>query len=119
MFDCLREAETLAEAIDDPRRLGRISAYLTEYFRRVGDSDRAVAAGQHALALAESVNDVGTQVVANVLLGYVYYPRGDYRQAIEVLQKVVTALTGDLTHEHFGMAGFPSILSRSWLAWCL
>src|SRR4029453_18495597 len=105
VFDCLREAETLAEAIDDHRRLGQISAYMTEYFRRVGDSDRAVASGQHALALAASVKDVGTPGVANAILGNVYYACGDYRQAIEVLQKVVTALTGDLTREHFGMTG--------------
>jgi tetratricopeptide (TPR) repeat protein len=38
---------------------------------------------------------------------------------MEVLQKVVTALTGDLTREHFGLMGFPSILSRTSLAWCL
>jgi tetratricopeptide (TPR) repeat protein len=38
---------------------------------------------------------------------------------MEVLQKVVTALTGDLTREHFSMTGFPFILSCSWLAWCL
>jgi tetratricopeptide (TPR) repeat protein len=36
-----------------------------------------------------------------------------------MLQKVVTALTGDLTREHFGLMGFPAILSRTWLAWCL
>jgi predicted ATPase len=54
MFDCLREAETLAEAMDDHRRLGRISTYMTEYFRWVGDSDRAVASGQHALFLLRS-----------------------------------------------------------------
>jgi class 3 adenylate cyclase/tetratricopeptide (TPR) repeat protein len=119
MFDCLREAETLAKAIDDHRRLGRVSLYMTEYFRLVGDYDRAIASGQHALALAESVSDVGTQVVTNAFLGLVYYPRGDYRQAIEMLQKVVTALTGDLTREQFGLMGFPSILSRTWLAWCL
>jgi class 3 adenylate cyclase/tetratricopeptide (TPR) repeat protein len=113
MFDCLREAETLAKAIDDHRRLGRVSLYMTEYFRLVGDYDRAIASGQHALALAESVSDVGTQVVTNAFLGLVYYPCGDYRQAIEMLQKVVTALTGDLTREQFGLMGFPSILSRT------
>jgi tetratricopeptide (TPR) repeat protein len=119
MFGSLCEAETLARTIDDHRRLGRISAYMTDYFRQVGDSDRAVETGQHALALAESVSDFGTQVVANVLLGMVYYVRGDYRRAMEVLQKVITALTGDLTREHFGMTGFPSVLSRTYLAWCL
>src|SRR5262249_11202778 len=69
--------------------------------------------------LAESLSDVGTQVVTNFFLGNVYYARGDYRQAIEVLHKVVTALTSDLTREHFGLMGFPFILSRTWLAWCL
>src|SRR4029450_13497697 len=53
------------------------------------------------------------------LLGMVYYVRGDYRRAMEVLQKVITALTGDLTREHFGMTGFPSVLSRTYLARCL
>jgi tetratricopeptide (TPR) repeat protein len=38
---------------------------------------------------------------------------------MEVLRKAVTALAGDLTREHFGMTGFPSVLSRTWLAWCL
>src|SRR5262249_41294864 len=119
ILDTLGEAETLAKAIDDHRRLGRISLYMTDYFRTEGDYDRALASGQHALTLAESLSDVGTQVVTNFFLGNVYYARGDYRQAIEVLHKVVTALTSDLTREHFGLMGFPFILSRTWLAWCL
>jgi class 3 adenylate cyclase/tetratricopeptide (TPR) repeat protein len=119
MFDCLHEAETLAKAIDDHRRLGRVSLYMTEYFRMVGDSDRAIASGQQALALAESVSDFSTQVVTHSFLGLVYYTRGDYRRAIEVLRKVVISVEGDLTREHFGLMGFPSVLSRTWLAWCL
>jgi len=119
MFDFLREAETLAKALDDHRRLGRVSLYMTEYFRVVRDYDRAVEAGQHTLTLAESLNDLGTQVVAHVYLGPAYYASGDYRRGIEVLRKVVTALAGDLTREHFGMTGFPSVLSRTWLTLCL
>ena len=69
MFDCLREAEMLAKALDDPRQLGRVSLYMSEYFRMVGDYDHAVASGQQALALAESVSDFSTQIVANVYLG--------------------------------------------------
>ena len=48
----LREAEGLAEALDDPRRLGRISVNLSNHFRRMGAYDQAIAAGQRALALA-------------------------------------------------------------------
>jgi len=119
MFDLLCEAEALAKVIGDQRWLGRVSLYMSEYFRAEGDYDRAVASGQHALALAESVSDFSTQVVANVYLGIAYYSLGDYRRAIEVLRKVVTSVTGDLTREHFGMTGFPSVQSRTWLAWCL
>src|SRR5262249_51990126 len=105
--------------LDDPRRLGRVSLYMTEYFRMESDYDRAIASGQQALALAESVGEVGMQVVANVYLGSAYYACGDHPRAMEVVRKVVTALTGDLTREHFGMTGFPSVVSRTWLAWCL
>ena len=119
IFDDLREAETLAKAIDDQRRLGRISLFMIEYFRMVGDLDRAVESGQHALTLAESLSDFGTQVVTNVILGLVYYSRGDHYPAMEMLRRVVTSLAGDLTREHFGMTGFPSVLSRTYLTWCL
>ena len=37
IFDHLRAAETLAEALHDERRLGRAFAYLAEYFRMTGD----------------------------------------------------------------------------------
>ena len=42
MLDYLREAETLAEALDDQPRLGRVSAYMCRYFREIGDHDGAV-----------------------------------------------------------------------------
>ena len=119
MFDYLREAERLAKAIDDHRRLGRVSLYMTEYFRMEGDVDRAIESGQKALTLAEGLSDFGTQIVANLYLGIIYYTLGDQHRAMEVLRKAVTSLEGDLTHEHFGMMGFPSVLSCTWLAWCL
>src|SRR5262249_36481387 len=48
----LRAAEALAEALDDQRRLGRISGYMAQYFLVAGRSDRAIAAGQRARAPA-------------------------------------------------------------------
>ena len=42
MLDSLREAETLAKALDDQPRLGRVSAYMCRYFREMGDHDGAV-----------------------------------------------------------------------------
>ena len=39
-------------------RLGRVSAYLCIHSREMGDHDRAIAAGQRALALASTLGDV-------------------------------------------------------------
>src|SRR5262249_43968078 len=48
----LREAEALAEALDDPRRLAQISQFLSVQFRLIGMHDQAIASAQRALALA-------------------------------------------------------------------
>jgi class 3 adenylate cyclase/tetratricopeptide (TPR) repeat protein len=44
----LREAEALAAALDDPRRLGQVSGLLAEQFRFMGAYDQAIAAAQRA-----------------------------------------------------------------------
>jgi predicted ATPase len=46
----LREAEALAVAIDDHRRLGQISGFLSVYFRNIGSYDQAIASAQSARA---------------------------------------------------------------------
>ena len=53
----LRTAETLAEALDDPRRLGRVSLYMAQCFLVAGQYDRAIASSQRALALAAASGD--------------------------------------------------------------
>src|SRR5439155_16716356 len=57
----LREAEALAEALDDPRRLGQISLYLSNYFLLRGAYDQAIAAAQRALVLATANGEVVLQ----------------------------------------------------------
>jgi predicted ATPase/class 3 adenylate cyclase len=119
IFDHLREAETLAQVLDDRQRLGQVAVYMTEYFRLVNDLDRAVESGQRARALATSLGDVGLQVKANFYMGSVYYDQGDYHRAVDCLRWNVATLQGDLTRERFGMTGLPSVLSRVYLSWSL
>jgi tetratricopeptide (TPR) repeat protein len=119
IFDYLREAETLVQGLDDRQRLGQVSIYMTEYFRMMGNLDRAVESGQRARALATLLGDVGLQVQANFFVGTVYYDRGDYPSAIDCLGWNVASLEGDLLCERFGMTGLPSVLSRSYLSWSL
>jgi tetratricopeptide (TPR) repeat protein len=119
ILDHLREAETLAQVLDDHQRLGQVAVYMTEYFRRINALDRAVASGQRACSLASSLGDVGLQVVANCQIGTVYYDQGDYPRAIDCLGWNVATLQGALIRERFGMTGLPAVLSRVYLSWSL
>ncbi len=115
----LRTAETLAQALDDQQRLGRVSVAMIHYFRQTGDHQRAVEAGQRARALAAACGDVGLQVSTNFYLGQVYHTLGDYRRAGDLFGQNVATLQGELLYERFGMVGLPAVLSRTFLCWCL
>ena len=65
----MREAEALAAALDDPRRLGQVSLFLSNRFRLLGEHDQAIAAAQRALAFATAGGEVVQQALAS------YYPR--------------------------------------------
>ena len=93
----LREAATLAEALGDQPRLGRVAAFLCRYLREMGDHDSAVESGQHALAIAETLGDFALQVTAHHFLGVAYHTLGDHRRAMGVLRSNVESLAGDLS----------------------
>ena len=119
IFKHLREAETLAMALGDQRRLGRAAAYLTDYFRLTGDRDRAIDWGQRALASATASGDAALQIVASTWLGQVYFATGDYQRAIVLFRENVQRLQGELTLQRLGMPQPPAIHSRTCLCWCL
>jgi predicted ATPase len=89
ILGCLREAESLAAALDDPRRLGHISNFLSVHFRNVGAYDQAIAAAQRALAFATASEEVVLHALANQRLGLTYQSQGDYRRAIDCLLQSV------------------------------
>jgi tetratricopeptide (TPR) repeat protein len=115
----LREAEALAQALGDQRRLGWVAAYLTDCFGVTGDPPRAVEVGQRALALAGTLGDTALEVVTHLFLGRAYYGLGDYPRAIDLLRQNLVALEGALIHEHFSLPGLPAVTSRDVLARCL
>src|SRR5262249_27361918 len=76
----LREAESLAAALDDQRRLGQVSVFLSVHFYLMGAHDQAIDAGQRALALATACGDVILQALAHQYLGMTYHRQGDNRR---------------------------------------
>jgi class 3 adenylate cyclase/DNA-binding winged helix-turn-helix (wHTH) protein/tetratricopeptide (TPR) repeat protein len=114
----LREAETLATALDDPHRLGWVLVFLSGHFYQRGAHDQAVTASERALTLATASGDVVPQALANDRLGLIYRVQGDYRRAIDCFKKTVAALDGGLRHEGFGQTILPAVNSRAILAEC-
>ena len=114
----LREAEALAEALDDPRRLAQVSFSLSSYFYNMGTYEQSIAAGQRALALATAGGEVVLPALANVYLGIAYQAQGDYRRAIDCFRQTVASLDGAKRRERFGQTVLPVVLSCATLAWC-
>jgi class 3 adenylate cyclase/tetratricopeptide (TPR) repeat protein len=119
IFAYLRDAEALIQALDDRQRLGQVSAHMSIHCIMMGEHDRAIAYGQRTLAIAEALGDFALEVQANFYLGMTHYALGDYRRAISSLERNVASLRGDLLRERLGMAGIPSVFSRSGLTRCL
>jgi tetratricopeptide (TPR) repeat protein len=104
----LGEAEILARTLDDGARLGRVLAQLASALRVRGDYDGAIAAGQQALALGDSV----LQGQVSLYMGQAYSALGDFGRAAELLRWSVEVADR--------RSGTPNtdlrITSRAWLA---
>ena len=114
----LREAEAFAAALDDSRRLGQVSMFLSQHFYVMGAHEQAIASGQRALALATASEDIVLHALANRYLGVAYQLQGDYRRAIDCCTQTVASLKGVQRHERFGQVVLPAVSSYAWLAWC-
>jgi class 3 adenylate cyclase/tetratricopeptide (TPR) repeat protein len=109
----LREAESLAEALADPHRLGRVLLFLANHCNQVGKYDQAIAAAQRALALDAAGGDV--VLSANQYLGQAYEAQGNYHRAIDY---TVASLDRTRLHERFDQVFLPAVISRARLATC-
>jgi class 3 adenylate cyclase len=113
----LREAEGLARALDDQRRLGQLSVHMCQTLALVGRPAEAIEFGKNAKTLAESLADVPLQVLANLYLGGAHLRTGDYRRAEDLSLKVLQLLEGELGRERSGLVGFAGGTARGYLTW--
>ncbi len=117
MLDSLREAERLATVLGDAHRLARVWAHMSASCWWMGQLETAVDYALQALATARSLGDFGLEILAGVRLGLNYLYLGEYRQAIEILQPYMEALSsGDLVRERFEMASLPAVSGRVYLS---
>ena len=119
IVEVLREAEQLADRLGDPRRQGRVSAAMATWCWCIGDPDRALAYGQRALAMANTLADGALDALANHRVGEAHVSHGNFRQAIDSFARNLERRTSEPKPQRFGMAALQSVTSRAWMGWCL
>jgi tetratricopeptide (TPR) repeat protein len=119
VFDYLREAEALAQTLNDRRRLGRAASLLSAQFFFMSDPEQAIISGQRACTLTAALEDFALQIGASIHLGLAYLGAGDYHQAIDCLRGSVTLLEDKPRQERFGLTGPASVQSRAFLLYAL
>jgi tetratricopeptide (TPR) repeat protein len=112
----LDEAEAIAEAVGDQRRLGYALAYKAIQFWQAGDYTAAIQPGLRALSIGQSLPDVALQVVASGYVGGVYVARGQCREAARYYEAAVALIPEGLALERFGQATIQSSLVQTTLA---
>jgi len=124
MLQYLQEAERMASAISDARRLGLVSIHTAEYFRQTGRFAEARTLAEQALAQGDKLQDLPIRLYASHYLGLACHALGDYRRASQVLKAVTQSSATDWKTGAFaGMVvsswGAFQAITLGWLARCL
>jgi len=112
ILEILREADALAEKLDDPPRLGRVAVYLCSSFYGAAQHEAAVATGERALAFGRMTGDCDLQMLAHSHLGQALVARTNYARGSEHLREAIAALEGEQRFERFGQGTLPAVLAR-------
>ena len=118
-LEVLREAEALADRLDDDGRRGRVGAFLAHMHIRLDDPDTGLVHGRRSLEIAGRLGDLRLRILATSFLGHAHFCRGEYTQAVELATANLAALPPDWVHELSGSASPPAVNDRSRLIVCL
>ena len=119
MTEYLHEAETLATAAGDRRRLAWVWIYMSICHLFGGAPRQAVAVGERAFSLAEEVGDVALRATARTPWAHGCRELGRYGRALELLRGTIEALSGDLLRQRLGQGMPPALYARNVAALCL
>ena len=95
-FGYAREAQALAEKLDDPRRRGWVLANLSYGYVMLGEPAVAVEQGKAAYGIGSDLADAGLTRFASCWLGLAYALQGSYREATQFLLGLPKAPTASV-----------------------
>jgi class 3 adenylate cyclase/tetratricopeptide (TPR) repeat protein len=109
MLEHLREAERIAERLNDEGRQGRVWGALAWSYRADGEHDHALALGTRALKIATRREDRDLRLYAASGLVETHFFRGEFSRAIELAHDILATPPPEWTYRGFGW----SVLSTS------
>jgi class 3 adenylate cyclase/tetratricopeptide (TPR) repeat protein len=112
MLAALQGMEPILETLGDKARSARHAAFRCNHHFLIGEQRRAIEYGEAGLRLARAAGERAIEGELFYRVGQSFYSLGEYRRAIELLQKSVQ-LTGDKRGE---LTMIPSVVARTWLA---
>ena len=95
VLEHLREAETLAEKLNDDHRRGRVCALVSNIHSQLGEPDEALVAGTRALEIAGRLGDLRLRRLGTSYLEQLHYYRGDYERVVELASDNLAAVPAD------------------------
>ena len=113
----LQEAEGLASTLDDPRRLGWVSAYLSGHHVHTGGHVTEVrTSARRVETIAERLGDAPLQIAAQYYLAAAAHRSGDSRETERLCRRLIQLLQGQPARERFNLVTVPAVWSRAQLA---
>ena len=119
LVELIREAERLAEAIGDRRRLAAAASQTAFALWMEGKHREAQTRAEAALALAQLPKDLSIVVSILFNLANIHHAQGNVVQAVELHRRVLTMLSGELDSKRLGWPAPPSVFARAFASWYL
>ena len=111
----LREAEALAERLNDDRRRGRVCAFVTNIHSLLGELDEALVTGTRALEIAGRLGDLRLRILAATLSRAGALLPGRVRAGGRAGHRQPRGAARRLGYENFGQRHPASVYDRLWL----
>lgn len=116
IFAVLREAESLADALGDRRRLAEACGYLCHVLWMSGRLNEGLPYGERAQSIAESLGDLPLQVMGNLQLGATLAWMGGGARAEGYLTRALQLLDGSASARRFSLADASAVAVRAYLS---
>jgi class 3 adenylate cyclase/tetratricopeptide (TPR) repeat protein len=115
----MSEANALARALGDKRRLAATTSQLSGALWLAGKHEAGLQSAEQAVRLADELNDFVLRLASRFNRANLLHAIGALREASDLYTAIIESLGGELELKRFGWTGIPSILARGFLTWSL